>query len=231
MFKIQSQAFGQKNKKIIFLLAGWGNSIKPYWLFAKILQLHGYHVIVYVYDKEILSPHIKNTVTNFILVRDTILKKIYDLKKLGHTSFYFFGTSIGTTLTLMVANKNSDISKIILNLTGADLVETVWGWGDRLNPEFKKGFQEQNITLPELRNHWKQLNPINNVENLKATKLLVYLAENDDVIPYRQGLQLLLEFKKRKYSYSLLVNKKLRHVSAGALNLLKWKIYIDFLNR
>lgn len=229
MFKVRSKAFGEDNKKVIFLLSGWGNSIKLYWLFSKILKLYGYHVITYIYDKEILSSNIDNTVKNFLVVRDTVLQKIDELKKKKYTSFYLFGTSLGTALSLMVANESSDISKIILNMTGADLVETVWGWGDKLNPELHKGFQKQKITLSELRNHWKQLNPINNIENLRDRKLLVYLAEHDDVIPYQQGLQLLTEFKKRKYSYSLRVSKKLRHVSAAAINLLHWKIYIDFL--
>ena len=120
----------------------------------------------------------------------------------------------------MIVANTKHVKKIILNLTAANLAETVWSW------DF---IDKQKITLDSLDKSWKKLSPINNLDNVSDKQFLIYLAKNDGVIPYSQGLQLVNEFKNKKIKYDLIINKKRNHVVSGFLNLLKYKRYIDFL--
>src|SRR3989344_7312618 len=113
MQKYQISEMGKNNKRVIFLLAGWNNKLWMFWLFSRILALNGYYCITYAYDGEVFSPNTKATIKHFNEIRDEILLRITKLKKNGYKYFSIFGTSLGSMLTLMIADKSPDISKVI----------------------------------------------------------------------------------------------------------------------
>lgn len=220
---------GKQNKKVIFLLAGWQNKIWMYGLFAKILARNGYYCIAYAYNNSVLSPDTKKTVMYLTDVRNNILNRIGELKKEGYTDFSIFGTSLGSVIALMVANKTPDISKVILNTPGIDMAQTIWGW-DKVKTYFKKALIEQNFTLEKLIAVWKPISPSSNIDNLHGKRILVYLSKNDRMIPYHQGQKLVRELESKKYDVKVITNNHVGHLLAGALNLLKAKTYLEFLN-
>ncbi|MDQ3099579.1 MAG: prolyl oligopeptidase family serine peptidase [bacterium] len=228
MFTYKSKIYGRKNKKVVFLLSGWGFDRRFFSPVAFALVLAGYQCIVYSYDASILSPNIKNTKARFELVKKEILSRVELCKYHGDEPYAIFGTSLGALLTLMVVNETPEFKKIVLNLTGSDIAEIIWSW-EIFRPAFKKILQTTGITIEQLKEDWKAISPINNISNLNHRDILIYLSERDQVIPYNQGRKFLEDLKKRNYKFTLVINKKLRHVSAAAYNLINFPIYIKFL--
>ena len=221
---------GRRNTKIIFLLEGWQTKLWMYWIFAKIFERNNYYCITYAYDKGVLSPDTFQTVQNITIIADDILNKIETLKKEGYRNFSIFGTSLGALIALFVADKSKDVSKIILNMTGADIAEAIWSW-DSVNPHFKKSLLEQSYTLEKLRNVWKPISPMHNIQHLKNKKILIFLSKNDELIPYHLGEKLLQEFERRKYDYKVIVNHHFKHFFTGVINLCNSKEYLGFLKK
>lgn len=228
MQKYHVMEMGERNKKVIFLLAGWYNKLWMFWIFSKILAINGYYCITYAYDSDIFSPDTVKTTRHMKEIMNEILKKINQLKKEGYKDFSVFGTSLGSMIALMVANKSSEISRVILNTTGIDVAETVWGW-DNLNSSFKKKLTQQGITLVKLKKIWKSITPANNISNLNKKKILIYLSEKDEVIPFTLGKRLIRRFDAMKYNYILVKNNKFKHLYTGAYNLFKVNVYLNFL--
>ena len=229
MFTFKSKDYGTNNRKVVFLLAGWSMTMWQMWLFSKILAWNGYFCITYAYDLQLLSPNVEETLDNCRKVKKDILQRLRQLQEAGYNSFCVFGTSFGSLLALMIANSSSAVSKIVLNLAGADLAEIVWSW-DTVVKGFKSDLQRQNITLPELKSSWKMLNAIYNSTNLQGKKILLYRSQGDELIPYEQGLKLIEYYKERKYHFKVITIRWLNHMLAFFFNLLRFKVYLDFLN-
>lgn len=229
MFSFRKKVFGKNNKKIIFLICGWPGKIWHYHLTAKALNLHGFQSIIYEYDESILSSSIKDTINNTNLIKNEILKQIKFFKEKGCKNFSIFGTSYGTIIAFMIANNSKDILKIIINLIGYDLAETVWTWNKGKDSLVKEGIVKQNISLKTLKEKWAELSPINNINNLKKTKILFYLAQKDEVIPYRFQTRLFEELLKINKNIQVEHDIKYNHFISAMMNLLNYKKYIKFL--
>ncbi|KKP87231.1 MAG: hypothetical protein UR89_C0004G0020 [Candidatus Roizmanbacteria bacterium GW2011_GWA2_35_8] len=230
MFSFRKKIFGKQNNKIIFLICGWPGKIWHYYFTAKILEINGYRSIVYEYDDNILTSSIKDTIKNTNIVKQEILNQINKFKKQGLQDFSIFGTSYGSIITFMIVNQSKDISKIIINLTGFDLAETVWTWNKGKDSLVKNGIVEQNISLKSLKEKWRELSPINNSNKLEKAKILFYLAKKDEVIPYKLQTKLLEKLKKINHRIQIYTDRKLNHLFSALLNLLWYKRYAKFLN-
>jgi hypothetical protein len=229
MKSFRSKTYGKHNKKIVFLLTGWKNTTGQYLPFSHILRSKGYCCITYEYEKHVLSPDAKKTKKELLGIKKDILRKISELKKEGITDFSVFGTSLGSQVALMVANNSKDVSKIILNLSGADLAEVVWSW-NYTEQGFKEKLLKNLYTLLKLKLSWRVVSPINNINKLKDKKILFYCAKNDEVIPYIQAKKLAEAIKKRGYDCRVVVNKRSGHFGTALTNLLNYPRYIKFLN-
>lgn len=230
MPSFRTLSFGTQNKSVVFMLSGWHTRFWMFWLFAKILELNGFQCILYEYDDDVLSPNTQKTVKSLLSIRDDILHKIEVLKKDGCTEFSIFGTSLGSNISLLVANRSKDISHVILNTTGIDIAETIWSW-QSVFPYFKEMLLKNNYTLERLQEEWKPISPRHNIDNLKNKDILVYVSKKDEIIPYYLGKQLLEAFKERNYSYKTIVNTQLNHFFTGVYNLFNCSIYSQFLKK
>jgi esterase/lipase len=229
MVDVYKHKTGSKNKKVVFLLAGWKSKLSAFWSVAQLLRLNGFYTITYAYESEILSPQFEQTRTAMLEVKERILKEIEELKKQGYNDFSIFGTSLGASLALMVADNSSDVRRVILNLTGSDLPKVVWEWGEKLNKEFHTYFKKHDISFEELENSWKVISPENNINNLKGKKILLFLAQKDRIIPYKFGEDFVKKLQKNNYDHILKVTPFGAHSLVGMYNFLKFKTYLDFL--
>lgn len=229
MARFYTYIHGVKNKKVIFLLTGWQNKWWMFWLFSKIFYLKGYCCITYIYDKEILSSNPAKTVEIVNEIKKDILLKISYFKKSGYSEFNIFGTSLGTVITILVANTSDDISHVILNTTGADIASIVWSW-DTVIPHFKRDLLERDVTLKKLKRAWKTISPLENINKLQNKRILIYLSTKDKVIPYQLSQELINQLIKRRYTFRVIINNHFGHFLTGAYNLLNSRIYIKFLN-
>ena len=219
---------GEQNKKVIFLLAGWQNKLWMYRPFAKLLSIRGFYCITYVYSADVLSPNVGETIRHFTEICKDILHRIKQLKKAGYKNFSVFGSSLGSTLALMVADRSPDVSKIILNTTGIDLAQTIWSW-DHIQIGFKDQLRAQGYTLKKLQSAWKAISPAHNMDHLQGKRLLIYLAKNDEIIPYPIGHKLVEEIRRRGCASQVVINTHFRHVLTGAYNLFNTSVYMHFL--
>ncbi len=229
MFTYKTKTYG-KGQKVVYLLSGWAFDRRFFAPVAYVLVLAGYTCTVYSYDASVLSPDIHKTIARFTEVKESILAKIAADTQAGKTPYAVFGTSLGAIIGLMVVNESPGIKKVILNLTGADIAETVWGW-DIIKPWFKKALRIAGITLERLKKDWAPISPINNIDHLQGKDILLYLSEKDEVIPYTQGEKFKQSLEARGYQLQFILNRKRIHILAAAWNLIKFPVYIKFLKK
>ena len=221
-----SRSFGHSGKAV-FLLAGWKVKYYQFWLFAKILEWAGFQCILYVFNDDFFSPDIEQTAANFHKAQNEILGEIERLRNKGVMNISIFGVSLGSALAFMVADRSRAVSKIIINMSGLDMVQSVWGWGEKTNPEFRRHFRRANITLSDLQKGWFDINPKNNIANIKNRNILLYLSERDEIIPYAEGLVLADSLKKNNH-LRVMVSKRLNHFYAAVKNMFLFPRYINF---
>ncbi|KKS96347.1 MAG: hypothetical protein UV73_C0011G0019 [Candidatus Gottesmanbacteria bacterium GW2011_GWA2_43_14] len=231
MFFFRKKIVGPQNKKIIFLLCGWPGKIWHYLLTAKLLEFHGYQSIIYEFDNNILSSSITGTVNNTVSVKNDIIKEVNRFKHLGYTDFAVFGTSYGTIIAFMVANNEPNISRLIVNLSGADLAETVWTWNKGKESLVKNGIIHQGISLNKLKEKWSFLSPLNNIKNMRDRKILFYLSQKDNVIPYKLQIRLLNGLNKISNNVHVSVNHYSNHLFSALFNLVLFDKYVKFLEK
>ena len=231
MFSFRKKIIGHRNKKIIFLLCGWPGEIWHYLLTAIVLKFHGYQSIIYEFDNTILSSSITKTLDNTNSVKNDIVTEIKRFKHIGYKDFSIFGTSYGTIIAFMVANIDLNISKIIINLSSANLAETVWTWNKGKDSLIKKGIIRQGISLIKLKEKWSVLSPEQNIKNLRNRKILLYLSEKDEVIPYVLQTRLLNKLNKFNINVQMIVNHNLNHLFSALLNLVLFNRYVKFLKK
>jgi esterase/lipase len=226
-----SRVFGRENKKVVIVLSGWTNTLSMFYPVGKILEWAGFYVVVYAYNPNILDPDIYATKQRIQSVVDDIGERIQALKKEDHTMFSVFGTSIGTLIALRVANKSKIVRKVILNISGANISDSVWGWGRREFPYFHEYFHTNHITLSQIRSVWKSIQPLHNINHLDGKKILIYMSKRDDIVPYSQQKLLVKEMKKRNISLLVYTNNCLPHVPTIIYNLMLFCRYINFLQQ
>ncbi|OGC61217.1 hypothetical protein A2890_03040 [candidate division WWE3 bacterium RIFCSPLOWO2_01_FULL_53_14] len=227
--KFEINVRGQENKRVVFLLAGWGIPIWIHWPPAKFLSDHGFCCITYAYDYDVCSADPKETVPFLTSVRDDILHRIRQLKREGHRDFSVFGSSLGSVVALMVANSSPDVSRIVLNTAGADPAEILWTSRWHKLSKLKERLEKEGMTLGRLRELWAPVDPINNIDHLDGKHLLVCLSKPDHVISYSLGEELVRELKRIGSDCRVTVNEHLGHVETAAYNLLKIDSYLPFL--
>lgn len=220
-----TKEYGEKNKKVIFLLAGWHMRHWSLWPAAKLLEINGYYCICCAYDNGVFSPNVSKTVKSLLSIKNDILEWISNLKKNGYNEF---GGSLGSLIAVLVANESEDISKLILNTAGSDPAENMWV-SDITKGKFKAEIIKQGYTLEKLQKAWKPISPIHNLDKLKNKKILVYLSKRDRVIPFPVGMKLIQAFEKKQYKYQLIVNPRLGHMYTSLYNSVRANVYLDFL--
>ncbi len=228
LFRVMVQ--GKQHKRVIFFLTGWQNKLWMYWILTKILARRGYCTVTYEYTPRVLSPNTTQTAEYLTTIADDIIQRIAHLKQEGYHSISLFGISLGTLLALMVANRSEDVTSVILSTTGVDIAEAIWSW-ENVHPSFKKSLLTQHYTLAKLQASWRTITPKHNIDHLARKRMLVYLSQNDELIPYHLGKALLNEFEKRNYDYQVIVNHRNRHVFTGIWSLVHMNVYLAFLEK
>ena len=226
---IYTKLYGKKNRRVIFLLAGWHTRIWMYTPFSIILSNNSFYCITYAYDDDVFSTNTEQTVENFKRIRDDVLRRIEKLKDDGYDDFSLFGTSLGSLLAIMIAHKSPDISKIILNTTTIDAARTVWTW-NHIKSYFKKDLIRQHFTLEKLEKVWESISPEHNINNLKDKQFLIYLSKKDQIMPYSLGNELTKDLEMYHYKYQVIKNKYLGHGLTCYYNLVNSAPYLKFLN-
>lgn len=228
-FWIRKYENGIENKKALLIFPHWNAPLWPYKLFAKYFS--DFHAIVYRCAGSLLSADVEATIKNFALLEKTVLDDVANLKTSGISRFNTCGVSLGTVTATRVANllvgRRECVGGMVLNLSCASLPFAVWaGSATQL---ITKALKRQNVDYLMLEKAWHHLSPIENLSNLKATKILFFASKNDAVMGPSNMLRLadaLRDFSGAEIRF----NTWLGHYSSGAKNLILTGTIKDFLD-
>jgi hypothetical protein len=225
-----SKAFGRKGNPTIFFFTAF---LTKYWLYyptINILTRAGYYVVVYDVHKELI---LTKDAQDFLSVTQALItdvqRQVSDLKKQGVRGFSVFGSSMGTVPAMRAAIDTPEIKKVIINITYGSLVDNIWSW--KFLRKLKHRLVESGMTKAELEKLFEPISPLSMATKLPGKKVLLYLAKNDKVILFEQSRQFKQALDKAKVDYQYYQNNTFGHIIGGYGNLLRSKIYLDFLKR
>ncbi len=210
--KIIKKRFNYKkdSKELYILLPPWGGRIFYNFFLRHLLMKKGYSFLEYEFPKAILSTNWKFTLDYFNFIRESVVKESEKLKKrYGFQKIKIIGISLGCVNTCMCANNNESIDEIFLILPTHCLAELVWQGIS--TQKIRQEYENQKISLKELKNYWHALAPENNITKLKSKKVSIFLSKADKVAPYYCGKKLLEKSKSLEYNLFYNINDNLGH--------------------
>lgn len=219
--------YGVTNKRVIYLIGGWGMSQLMMLPASKLLELAGFYCITVTLSKDILSPDMEKTIKSILGVKKRILNSIKQLTETGHQEISLFGTSLGALVGLLVADVSPQINKVIFNIPGMDLAESIWGW-DGVLSEFRSEIVQKYHTCDALREKISPINTINSFAQLQGKDLLFYLSAKDK-IALSSPSRLKSYLESHNYQFEIVVNKHFGHAITGFFNLFNAPHYLNFL--
>lgn len=181
-FWIHKYELGVDNKKALLIFPHWNASHWPYKLLAKYFS--DFHTIVYYCASSLMSANTEATIKNFALLEKTVLDDIANLKARGANSFNMYGVSLGSIMAFRATNilvgQNGNAGGIILNLSCASFPLAVWSGS--ATQSIKREWDSKGVSYSEVERAWACLSPINNLTNLKKTKILFFASSRDTVM-------------------------------------------------
>jgi hypothetical protein len=226
------EIYGANNKNVVILTAPWHVTPDQLRPIARNLAERGFYTAVYTYGDDVLSPDVERTVTDLTEIRDHICGDIKKLQEQDETrKFAVFGASLGTVVGMMVTNNAPEVSKVVLNTTGADIAESVWSWSLDARDGFKQKLVDKNISKEQLVERWASISPVNNLNNLQGKEVLVYLSALDEDIPFTEGLRLVDTLREHNIRTRVRKNLFSDHHQATKINYARAHRYIRFLKK
>ena len=220
--------YNNKSRKVLFILPQWMGKAVFYKLLIRRLR-NKYTLVIYQLPYRLLNENPLEVIRHFNEAKEDILETVNTLENQGYDEFSIFGTSLSTALALMVANSDKRFKKIIIGLSGSHLSKSFWNSNQLLVKNIKDKMCAKGMNLAKLAKYWKTLEPVNNIQNLKGKKLYIYLSKNDNISPYKYGLELLDKIKKEKIDFNLYIDNIFGHYITGFKQLLFPKRLIKFL--
>jgi len=227
-FRYYKRRYGTENKKAVILLSGWKGTQTQYWIFSKLLERNGYHCITYTYDNQILSTDPKEMVTNILLVVDDIIHEVELLKSQKIPTVTLFGTSLGSTLAILSAEKTPNVDAVVLNTSGEDISKIIWSW-ETVMKGFKRELIQKGYTFKKLNDELESINRKEDIKKLKNKKIMLLLSTKDKIIPHEYSLNLAYSLKKVNSSTIVKTSHTHAHFMYGVINLLKASTCVKIL--
>ncbi len=192
-----------KSEHIIVCIPGWGQKIEKWSRVKKYAEKTGSSFLTYQFPREIFSSDYVLTKQMLNLINDNIRKDIKDLKhRHGLKECTLVTLSLGSSYGSMVYRENTDINHILLVVPGNNVAEDAWN--SCRTDYIKKSYEEQGLTLEQLKNYWKDLSPDNNLPTKNANIMVIY-GKYDKVINYEESKKLALEMKDTRLNVSVQV--------------------------
>jgi esterase/lipase len=221
------KTYGNPQDPPIVLLGGWAMTQWQQMPLALNLVSKGYFCVSYIYNKEVLSPDISQTLRNIHTITNHVHNTVSDLYTQRGDQVHVFGTSLGALLAVLAACDNPSTGKLILNVPAFNIAEAIWGW-DHVIPIFKDVLIKKFYTLAHLKKQLAPIEPLNYIKKLKNKPMLIFTSTKDTITPCDVEF---LKNKLEKYNidYKLIVHRRMGHVLAGFHNMLNASVYLDFL--
>ena len=222
--------FGQSQERVIFFFTAFRTKYWLYYPTILILLRAGYRVIAYDVDaRMILKGDIPKFLATVQRIREDVRGSVDTLKRQNIQRFYSFGTSFGTVFALRTAIDNSDIQKVVVNLTYGSLADFIWTW--RVLGIVKERLMKQNINLQMLEKLMSTISPVSMAPELTDKQILLYASTKDTVIPFVQSSQFRAALKKANVTCMYHESRVFGHFIGCAINNLRGRTYLEFLKQ
>lgn len=220
--------YNKNSQKALIILPQWMGRL---WLYRRLIKKlkSEYTLVVYQLPNDLINENPNKVIKKFLEAKKDIIETVSNLKSRGVNEFSIFGTSLSTALVFMVADSEKSFGKIIVGLCGSHVSKSFIESEQLLVRHIRRKMKKNVPNLTKLIEYWKELEPINNLKNMKGRKLYIYLARNDKVVPYKYGLELLDTIKRNKIQYDLHVENIFGHYIAGIKQSLFPRMIINFL--
>lgn len=158
--------------------------------------------IYYQYSEDLINPNPELTRKYFNKLISEILN---DIKKIQNKErgkeFYIFAQSLGGLFAMIIADK-IDIKKVSLICPGDNLAECFWS--GVATKSIKQKMQKSGIKKNELKKIWLKISPdFYFKKRSKKTKFYIELSKKDNVIPYKNGRNLIKLLKKEGINFDI----------------------------
>jgi hypothetical protein len=210
--KIGRRFFRGRSSRLYVVVPYWYATVSSFVmrdLEKRILEA-GHSCLAYQFPGKSFSDDVQMTLKNF---KDIQKKAENDIKffrkKHNFSEVVVLGISMGVVNALMIANNNPDVQKLILVVPGDSIVKVLWNGIGAI--EIKERITSRGIHMEDLEKEWKELEPRNNVSGLTDKDIEIHLSRSDDVIPYKNGRELLSVMKKIGLKPKVFENKDLGH--------------------
>ena len=181
-FEPYFKIYKAKSDKAVFLYHGWAQGVNPFIHVVQKLKKK-YNVVLFYYPLKIICDEPKLTPIYFNKMLNLSKKAIKKLEKENVKEFYSFGVSLGTFLSIYIANKTKKLSKMVLSIGGISFSDTFW---DSITfIKLKNKITKNGYDLQKLKKEWNSIEPYNNLENVKNKKILVYNSTTDMLVRFK----------------------------------------------
>jgi hypothetical protein len=212
--------------KILFVMAPpWHASKLSTWVIRDKLKRLDYSYLSYFVHPDILNPDYKNSKKYILNLIDVMVKDIdHYSRKYKFNEVHIAGFSIGSLYATIVANRCKQVNKVVLVTIGAPLGDILYD--SICTMDIKKIFIKNKVTTRELNRYWKEINPENNINNLKGKEIRIVISTSDQVIKYKYAFRFIKKLEKEGISPIIIKNKNQGHYGTIIHFLLNPKKYL-----
>jgi hypothetical protein len=144
---------------------------------------------IYICSEKAIQPNPKTTREYLDKILNEAIKKQKESKFKGKTNV--LGVSMGNTWAFKFAN-HFRVDKLVSVVPGSKLPECIFE-----SIATRKIAESSGKDLKAYKKYLKTYGPEENLDNLKAKKIKIYLGPYDVMIPYKRGLELVKKMRKK----------------------------------
>jgi hypothetical protein len=180
------------NDKLAVIFPGWHTHNFPVNILAKRLLKHGWSVLLYDYDDNILEPDERAVIESMKYFRD---KACADIERLTsekpYRQVHFICISLGGVPMAMVCDKFKYFTGVTAVVGGDDLAVDMW-YGAR-TAHFRKAFESMHIGIRKLAEEWDYIGPDHHLKHFNGKSVKFILSKHDTFVPTKYQKKLAKE--------------------------------------
>lgn len=218
---VRHKIFGSPDKPTIHYMTGYGGTIRQMRPHIATLQLAGFRVSAFEYDRSILSggdPTLLPTTVDEI--KGAVAE---DMRQ--HEAAGVYGISLGTLIGANVLAKTG-LKRAMFN-TGLVSMADV-NWNNYHQAQEKQGFIDSGHDYESLRQTWQDIEVASLADRVKGKDVVLMASTGDTYLGYEEACRTAEAWKHAGTSVDVVTSKGLDHTPAIVRNALRVSRTVKF---
>lgn len=200
--QIKKETKNLDRKKIIILIPYWSSYGTKEYAFNRIKKFIPKEIgyIYYYFSRDLINDNPHLTKRYF----DKFLSQLYEdinIFEKDNKEVNIYAQSLGGLFAMIIADRIK-IKRIMLICPGDNLAESFWG--GLATKDIKEKMEKNGMTLNLLKDVWKKISPdFYFKKKALSTNFCIKLSTRDNLIPYKNGRNLIDLLKKKKVNFTL----------------------------